>query len=118
MSQDNYRDWGTRIGRLYSIAVAVCFVLAFAGWAIWAVSDLPSPLRLDRNYEALFVIIFGLFLYGPGILLIYALYPKLPPFPTGQNGRMLHVILAPASYVVVRGVVLMLQVAVLRTFGG
>ena len=98
--------------------VAVCFVLAFGAWAVWALSDTPSPLRLDRNYEALFAIIFGLFLYGPGILLVYALFPKIPPFPTGENGRVLHVILAPTSYVVVRGVVLMLQLAVLRTFGG
>jgi hypothetical protein len=73
-------------------------------------------LRLERNYDALFAIMFVVFLYGQGILLLYAIYPKLPPFPTGH--RILLAILAVPGYFIVRGTVLMLQLAVLRTFGG
>jgi len=118
MSQDGNNDWGQRTGRVYAIVVAVFFVVAFGAWAFWALSDVPSPLRLDRNYEALFAIMFMVFLYGPGILLMYAMFPKLPPFPTGAPGRMLHAILIVPSYFIARGTVLMLQLAVLRTFGG
>ena len=65
MKETQTPNWGRRLLEGYIILVAGAFLVSFLIWAIWAVNGWNSPLNPDRNYEALFTVMFIVFVFSP-----------------------------------------------------
>ncbi|WP_299725054.1 hypothetical protein [Devosia sp.] len=101
-------------GFAYWITVATCSVVSFVISALWAVNGWPSPLRSTVNYEAVFAIMFGLFVFCPGLILFDEHIPGSSRNPALKRAFVTG--LAFASYAFARGAVLLLQMTVLHLF--
>lgn len=98
----------------YWIIVATCSVAAFVIWALWAVNGWPSPLRSTVNYEALFGVMFGLFVFTPLLILFGEHIPGSSKNPAPRRPFVAG--LAFGSYAVARLAVLLLQWTVVHLF--
>ena len=117
MTKRETTDWGRRVLKGYITLVAGSFFVSFLIWAVWAVNGWHSPLNPDRNYEALFAVMFGVFVFFPCMLYVYKLFPELTKYWYGTRvtGLLLCAV-GLACYIAFRAVVMLMQIAVLRFF--